>query len=152
MMTVLDPQILYKGMKIDYADDTMLSEHLEQSKSNLFDYFHDNYAHVVISTPPSAPSTPVQTQPTAGSPQKSFTARYCRKEKPSVNELKEYFKLPAEDFDMCNPIHWWMGQQAQFPNLFHLAFDLLCIPGEPFQHIHRFNESSSHLGSAVAVK
>ena len=23
--------------------------------------------------------------------------------------VEEYFKLPAEDFDTCNPIHWWMG-------------------------------------------
>jgi hypothetical protein len=50
----------------------------------------------------------------------------------SINELKEYFKLPAEDFDACNPIHWWVGWQAQFPNLFCLACDILCIPGESF--------------------
>ncbi|KAF8808833.1 hypothetical protein BYT27DRAFT_7285520 [Phlegmacium glaucopus] len=61
MIIVLDPQISYEGMKIDYADDPALSEHLNQSKSNLFDYFCDNYAHVVISTPPSAPSPSTQT-------------------------------------------------------------------------------------------
>ena len=47
MITVLDPRISYEGMKIDYADDPMLSEHLEQSKSNLFNYFYENYAHTV---------------------------------------------------------------------------------------------------------
>ena len=134
MITVLDPRISYEGMKIDYANDPMLAEHLKQSKSNLFNYFHENYAHAVVSTPSSvnSPSPSVQTEPIVGSPQKSFTARYRRKEKPSVNELEEYFKLPAEDFDACNPIHWWMGRRAQFPNLFCLACDILCIPGESF--------------------
>jgi hypothetical protein len=50
---VLDPQISYEGMKIDFANNMMLSKHLEESKSNLFIYFHDNYAHAAISTPPS---------------------------------------------------------------------------------------------------
>jgi hypothetical protein len=118
-------------MKIDYADDPMLSEHLEQSKSSLFDYFHENYAHVVTTATLPMP-LPIQAAPivAGGSPQKSFTARYRRKEKPAVNELEEYFKLPAEDFDACNPIRWWMGRRAQFPNLFCLARDILCIPGE----------------------
>ena len=54
---------------------------------------------------------------------KFFIAQCRRKEKASINELEEYFKLPAEDFDACNPIQWWTGQHAQFPNLFHLARD-----------------------------
>jgi hypothetical protein len=48
-------------MKIDFVNDVMLSEHLEESKSNLFIYFHDNYAHVAISTPPSVASLSTQT-------------------------------------------------------------------------------------------
>ncbi|KAF8237951.1 hypothetical protein L208DRAFT_1245147, partial [Tricholoma matsutake] len=73
--------------------------------------------------------------PIVGSPQKSFMAQYCRKEEPSVNELKEYFKLPAEDFDACNQfMGGWVDElrscpYAWFPNLFHLACDILCIPG-----------------------
>ena len=35
-----------------------------------------------------------------------------------------------EDFEACNPIHWWIGQWAQFPNLFCMACDILSIPGE----------------------
>jgi hypothetical protein len=62
-------------MKIDFANDVMLSEHLEESKSNLFIYFHDNYTHAAISTPPSMASPSAQTSPIMGSPQKSFTAR-----------------------------------------------------------------------------
>jgi hypothetical protein len=118
-------------LKADYADDSILSDHLEGSKSNLFDYFNANYANA-IPTPPSSspPSTRVQPTPLAGSPQKSFTARYRRKEKTSVNELEAYFKLPTEDFETCNPIHWWIGRRAQFPNLFCMARDILCIPGK----------------------
>jgi hypothetical protein len=63
------------------------------------------------------------------SPQKNFTARFKRKTKVVVDELEEYFKLEPEDFDLCNPIQWWMGRRAQFPNLFWLARDILSIPG-----------------------
>jgi hypothetical protein len=101
-------------MKIDYADDPMLSNHLKQLKSNLINYFHDNYADAAVSTPPLTPSpSSVQSLPTLGSPQKSFTAWYCKKEKPSVNELKEYFKLPTEDFDAKgwnNDLIHWVGR------------------------------------------
>jgi hypothetical protein len=96
-------------MKIDFVNDVMLSEHLEESKSNLFIYFHNNYAHAAISTPPSMASPSAQTSPIMGSPQKSFTAQYHRKEKALINELEEYFKLPTEDFDTCDPVQWWMG-------------------------------------------
>jgi hAT family protein len=131
LLPVLDPRISYEGLKADYADDLILSDHLEGSKSKLFDYFNANYANA-IPTPPSSspPSTRVQPTPLAGSPQKSFTARYRRKEKTSVNELEAYFKLPTEDFEACNPIHWWIGRRAQFPNLFCMARDILCIPGK----------------------
>lgn len=125
---MLDLRISYEGMKADYADDPMLSDHLEQSKANLFDYFNDNYANASVLVP-TPTSESVQPAPTVGSPQKSFTSRYRRKEKLSINELEEYFKLPAEDFDACNPIRWWCGRQAQFPNLYSLACDILCIPG-----------------------
>ena len=47
----------------------------------------------------------------------------------TVNELEEYFKLLPEDFEKCDPIKWWVGRRAQFPNLFRLAHDILCIPG-----------------------
>jgi hAT family C-terminal dimerisation region len=116
-------------MKVDYADDPTLSDHLEESKTKLIDYFNENYANATVLAPSSAPPVYVQSAPTVGSPQKSFTARYRRKEKTYINELEEYFKLPAEDFDSCNPIRWWIGRQAHFPNLYCLARDILCIPG-----------------------
>jgi len=126
---VLDPRISYEGLKEEYSDDPTLSNHLDESKMNLFSYFEENYATPHSATPSSPPPTVVQALPMDGSPQKSFTARYRRKEKYSTNELEEYFKLPAEDFDTCNPIQWWVGRRSQFPRLFRLACDILCIPG-----------------------
>jgi hypothetical protein len=127
---VLDPRISYEGLKVDYSDDLTLSDHLEDSKRNLFNYFDEHYMTLPSPTTPSLPpSAPVQALPTDGSPRKSFTARYRRKEKHNTNELEEYFKLPAEDFDTCNPIQWWVGRRSQFPRLYQLARDILCIPG-----------------------
>ena len=126
---MLDPRISYEGLKEEYGDDPTLSNHLDESKMNLFSYFEENYATPHSATPSSPPPTVVQALPMDGSPQKSFTARYRRKEKYSTNELEEYFKLPAEDFDTCNPIQWWVGRRSQFPRLFRLACDILCIPG-----------------------
>src|SRR5882757_9137025 len=123
---VLDPRISYEGLKTDYGEDPTLSDHVKRSRASLIDYFDENYASATPSLPPS---TPVQAPPMDGSPQKSFTARYRQKEKYSTNELEEYFKLPAEDFDNCNPIQWWVGRRSQFPRLFRLACDVLCIPG-----------------------
>lgn len=47
-----------------------------------------------------------------------------------INELDEYFKLQPEDFDCC-PFQWWLSHRAQFPNLYHMATDVLSIPGKP---------------------
>ena len=120
------------SMKMDYADDPILADHLEKSKSNLVVYFNEHYANKAIttSTLSSLASPSMPTPPSVGSPLKCFTAHYRRKEKTAVNELEEYFKLPTEDFNTCNPIQWWMGQQAQLPNLFCLARDILCIPSK----------------------
>ena len=86
-LSVLNPQISYEGLKADYVDDLTLSDHLKLSKANLFNYFDEHYANA--NKPMlSVPSTPVPaTPPVEGSPQKSFTARYRRKEKSSHNEL-----------------------------------------------------------------
>lgn len=120
---------------MDYGDNQTLSNHLEESRTNLFTYFDENYT-LHNPTPSLPPSTPVQAPPIDGSPQKSFTARYRRKMNYSTNELEEYFKLPAEDFQSCNPIQWWVGRRSQFPCLFQLVRDILCIPGllNPVDH------------------
>jgi len=65
-----------------------------------------------------------------GSPTKvNFTARYQKKDRLEVDELEEYYKLPREDFDSCNPLQWWRGRRAQFPNLYRLVCDVFSIPG-----------------------
>ena len=56
---MLDPRISYEGLKIDYGDDMILSDHLEDSKTNLFKYFDKHYA-MHTPTPSTPPSTPVQ--------------------------------------------------------------------------------------------
>ena len=74
MLLVLDPWISYNSMKADYVDNLMLSDHLEQSKLMLFDFFNKNYANIIL-VPSSLLSTSVQSAPmAAGSPQKSFMA------------------------------------------------------------------------------
>ena len=126
---VLNPCISYEGLKMDYKNDSTLSTHLEDLKTSLFDYFNDNYAALHNPMPSSLPSTPVQTPPATNDlPQKSYTAQYHQKMKYSTNKLEEYFKLPPEDFQRCNPIQWWVGRQGQFPCLFQLAHNILCIP------------------------
>lgn len=136
---VLDPRISYEGMKLDYESDFTLAEFLESSKNDLHTYYDTHYANQhsapsltidLTTETPVFKSKPVATP--SHSPQKNFTSRFHRKTKVAVDELEEYFKLPAEDFETCNPVHWWMGRRAQFPNLFWLARDLLCIPGEQF--------------------
>src|SRR5271155_679850 len=126
-------------MRADYANDDTLAKYLKNSKSALFNYFHKYYMNKATPcTSPSStpaplpvPSPSQSTSSTLGSSKKSFTAsRYRQKNKPAVNELEEYFKLPLEDFDACDPIRWWVSWRAQFPNLYPLACDILCIPGE----------------------
>lgn len=104
---------------------------IKSSKQDLYDYYetHRTNKHPT----PTQTSTPQTPASSAGAPshssQKNFTVCFHRKTTTIINELNEYFKLPPKDFERCNPVHWWMGRQAQFPNLFWFAQDLLCIPG-----------------------
>ena len=110
-------------MKLNYADDHSLAVYLESSKSNLYEYYETHYAdkHPVLSQVTcSAPGQSVDVSGPPYSPQKNFISHFQWKVKAAINELDEFFKLPQEDFDTCNPIHWWMGCHAQFPNLFWL--------------------------------
>jgi hypothetical protein len=63
------------------------------------------------------------------SPQKvDFTSRYNKRIRLNIDEIEEFFKLPPEGFAV-DPIRWWVGRRAQFPNLSSLARDILSIPG-----------------------
>ena len=87
-----------------------------------------------------------------GSPQKNFMARFQRKRGP-VDELSEFWNLSQEDFENCDPVQWWYGRRAQFPNLYRLAHDILSIPGMYSKFSEFIGSTSIYLlGSAVAVE
>ena len=116
----------------DYAQDTNLLANLEKAKSALHTFYHDNYSSFTSSTDKCNHSTTVPVVQN-GSPQKvDFTARYKQTNHQVSHELEDYFKLGQEDFDTCQLLDWWWGRCGQFPNLYHLAQDILAIPGEPF--------------------
>lgn len=125
---VLDPRIGYQGLLADCGDDTSLQSHLELAKDRLAQRYRDQYLR---ESPPVITEQPLSIAPiTSRSPQKvNFTARYKKSARTLRNELEEFFKLPQEDFDSCDPLQWWAGRQAQFPNLSRFARDVLSIPG-----------------------
>lgn len=129
--TVLDPRIMYQGLLDDFSSEPELQAHLESAKASLEKFYLVNYA-CAASTSSSISRSPSSSSVTSsGSPQKiNFTSRYQRKDRVSVNELEEYFKLSQEDFDTCEPLHWWRGRRSQFPNLYRLVCDIFSIPGE----------------------
>lgn len=149
---VLDPRISYEGVKEDYTSDLDLSAYLESAKNSLQDHYKTNYANRNTTT---AAPTPSESSSSSSKPTTSvdFVARY-KKERVSIDELEEYFKLPRENFNSCDPIEWWISRRAQFPNLYRLACDVLSIPGE-FLHLLFFICNLNCLvmpGSAVAVE
>lgn len=129
---VLDPRISYDGIYEDYSDDPSLLQYLDEAMEELRKHYTANYARRA-DTQRAFPDQPqVHASSSAGdlSPSKvSFTSRYRRKDNIDRDELGEYFKLPREDWDHCNPLRWWVGRRTQFPCLFRLARDILTIPG-----------------------
>jgi hypothetical protein len=119
----------------DYTDDNDLLAHLEASKLDLQSHFEIHYAP----TAPDAPPTSIP-QPTAGSPQKvDFTSRYKKRVSASQSdELAEFFRINSipEPFDGVDPLQWWYSRWRQFPNLYRLVRNILCIPGmsSPFMN------------------
>jgi hypothetical protein len=150
---VLDPRISYETLRDDYADDDDLLSHLEASKLGLQSHFEIHYA-------PTAPDVPSAStpQPTAGSPQKvDFTSRYKKRASASASdELAEYFRITSvpEPFDGVDPLQWWYSRRRQFPNLYRLVHNILCIPGmfSSFMNCVRCSLLTSFVGSAVAVE
>ena len=126
--------------------------HIEHAKDQLHQFYLDNYAK--MPTPPPA-IQPVVTE-TSGSQRKvNFTAWYKKCPSTLKDKFEEFYKLPQEDFDTCDPIQWWSGRRSQFPNLSRLAQDILAMPGE-FTSTH-LDLPTNYLaillqGSAVAVE
>jgi hypothetical protein len=138
---VLDPRISYDALKEEFDDDFTMLNQLEDSKTKLRAHFNVKYmtsptssGSVQLSSTPSSSMLSVTsdsthtTSQTNSSPQKNYTARFQRK-RTAVDELSEFWNLKQEDFDKCNPVQWWYGRRAQFPNLYRLVCDLFSIPG-----------------------
>ena len=137
LFAVLDPCIFYKAMKDKFKNDSDLITHLETAKADLRAYLKANYPspqasvenpHQSLSVTTSLSSiSSIPSSLSLGSPQKNFTARFQCKCTPT-DELTEYWNLPQEDFDTCNPLQWWHGHHAQFRQLYCLVCDIFSIP------------------------
>lgn len=138
---VLDPRISYNALKDEFDDDFTMLNQLEDSKTKLRAHFSAKYMSSLTSSRSaqlsSTPSTSMlsvtsdlttTTSQTNSSPKKNFTARFQRKHA-AVDELSEFWNLEQEDFENCNPVKWWYGRRAQFPNLYRLVRDIFSIPG-----------------------
>ncbi len=153
--SVLDPRISYEGMQDDYTGDHLLADYLEDAKHKLCDHYNAHYANRVPSTSPLTVPTPTTASlfKPQGLPQKlDFTSRYWKKTA-VVDELTMYFNLPWEDFGSCSPVKWWFNKCDELLYLFHLAHDILSIPGM----YQVFNTSVCmsdvvYIGSAIAVE
>jgi hypothetical protein len=124
---VLDPRMSYSALKDEFENDIDLSSHLEISKDDLHKHYKDHYAPAPPSL--SQPSQPSILATSNVSPQKNFISRFNRKPRTSSDELLEFWSLPQEDIENCDPLHWWYGRRAQFPNLYRLVRDIFSIPG-----------------------
>ena len=117
---VFDPRITYKGLKLDFANDPLLLADLNKSKSCLHDYYNKHYA---TSPAPHRDTNNTHAKPSSTS---DFTSHYDSIASDSIDELEEYFKIKRKK---CDPLRWWRGQCEDWLNLYHLACDILCIPG-----------------------
>ena len=129
-------QVLHQD---EFSGDFALLDQLETAKLDLRSHFnakytspHDTPRSILSSTPSSSMLSVTSDSSRSlsnslGSPQKNFMARFqCRRA--PADELSEFWNLPQEDFE-CDPVQWWYGRRAQFPNLYRLARDILSIPG-----------------------
>jgi hAT family C-terminal dimerisation region len=119
----------YSALKDEFENDFDLSSHLEISKDNLQQHYKEHYAPSESTPSLSQPSQPSLSATSNASPQKNFIARFNRKPRTSTDELLEFWSLPQEDFETCDPLHWWYGRRTQFPNLYRLVRDIFSIPG-----------------------
>ena len=117
---VFNLRITYKGLKLNFANDPLLLVDLNKSKSYLYDYYNKYYA--------TLPASPRNTNNTHLKPSSTsdFTLHYDLIIPGSIDKLEEYFKIKCKK---CNPLRWWRGQCEDWPNLYHLACDILCILG-----------------------
>jgi len=120
---VFDPRITYEGLKLDFANDPVLLADLNKSKLRLCEYYNKYYATLL------APSRDISNVHPKSSCASDFTAHYESIIPDSIDKLEEYLKIKCKDFKKCDPLRWWRSQREDWPNLYHLACDVLCIPG-----------------------
>ncbi|PPQ80819.1 hypothetical protein CVT25_001944 [Psilocybe cyanescens] len=131
---VLNPRIMYEGLKSDSELDPTLLADLDKAKEKLKMFYCKNYAST-SRLPPVRPSQSSSSVSSGNggmlhSPEKiNFTSCYQKKDRVVVNKLEEYLKLPREDFDTCKPLQWWLGRRSQFLRLYRLVCDVFSIPG-----------------------
>jgi hypothetical protein len=146
--SVLDPRLSYNGLKTDYADEPELLADLEFSKHELKVHFNTYFASTTADSAESQRTEP-------GSPQKlDFTSRYTqRANSGTVDELTEYFRLTSvpENWEI-DPLEWWYSRRKQFPRLYLLVRNILCIPGTFKRTFHLIYIQICLPGSAVAVE
>jgi len=125
-LLVLDPWISYSGLLADCGDALNTCAHLEATKECLHAHLCAKYNKLLPA--PAAPAA--LTSVMNNSPQKvDFTSCYWDLPQAFMDEVQEYFKLPHENFDTCDPLQWWAGH-SQFPNLSCFARYILSIPCE----------------------
>jgi hypothetical protein len=122
-LVVLDPRITYEGLKLDFANDPGLLTDLERSKGLLEEHYEKHYATPLTRSEDADEIHPMDSHTS------DFTLRYASINPEVIDELEEYFKIKRKDFKKCNPLRWWRGQRSEWPNLYRLACDVLCIPG-----------------------
>jgi len=124
---VLDPRISYEGLKIDYGDDLTLSSHLEVSKIA----YSSTLMNIMLPCPAQRHChllslfrhpwvAPLRNPSLLGIARKTSTLSMNWK---SILNSQQKILIHVTQFSGR------VGQQSQFPHLFQLAHDILCIPG-----------------------
>jgi hypothetical protein len=83
-----------------------------------------------LQTTPDAP-IPDLTIPNGLSPKVDVTSQYKKNcSTTALAELDECFCITSitKPWEI-DPLKWWYLQHDQFPNLYYLVHDILCIPG-----------------------
>jgi len=95
--------ILTYHIAADCGDDSDAHAYLETTKEHLCAHFCAKY-----NKPLPEPAAPVtSTSAVNSSPQKvDFTSSYQNLPQAFTDEVQEYFKLPRENFDTCDPLQW----------------------------------------------
>src|SRR5882724_9494725 len=133
----------------DCTDDFTMQSHVDHAQGQLHQFYLDNYVKVT-----SLPTIqPVVTDILGSQQRVNFTAWYKKSPLSLRDKLEEFYTPPPEYFDACDPIQWWLGCCSQFPNLSHLAQDVLAIGEFTLTPLNASKYLAILLqGSAVVVK